>query len=211
MEPTLEPTMRSGLMPASSSAFSTPMCEKPRGPPDPSTRAKRAGLLSGTNLGIRSGGIVGSMRLQPVATNATAAAISCVAALRFIQAKRQAFGGAAGLHEFRERRLQHLEAFIAESAHEFRCRAIHHDALVDVDGIARERKRVFLADRDALRGRHARLDRLARRFIESRRVVEDEAAFERTEAGIEVIEARVGELEGHHIDAKPLVDHLARR
>src|SRR5260221_373345 len=69
MEPPLEPMTRSGLMPASSSTLSTPMCAKPRGPPDPSTRATRgAGPCGGSKRGRRSFGT--SPMLQPAMPSA---------------------------------------------------------------------------------------------------------------------------------------------
>src|SRR5260221_2522534 len=69
MEPPLEPMTRSGLMPASSSPLSTPMCAKPRGPPDPSTRAARgAGPCGGSKRGRRSFGT--SPMLQPAMPSA---------------------------------------------------------------------------------------------------------------------------------------------
>src|SRR6266849_4509583 len=182
MDPTLEPMMRSGRTPLSSSALSTPMCAKPRGPPEPSTSATRGGVAGCTKRGSLS------LETSPAPPHPARTRLATSAAARdpALTARPGATSGTS------------------------RCRPVDDDRGIDVHRVAREGERVLLADRDAALLGHASLDEAARGLVERARKVQERSALERTEARVEVVEALVGELEDHDLDREALGEDLAR-
>src|SRR5512135_379941 len=106
-----------------------------------------------------------------------------------VQSKGHAIGRAARKQERRKVDLYDVVAARFEPGPQ-RFRRLRHDHPgTQIDGIDAERSGVFCRSFDAMRFGNARADRRKRSRRESVRIVEDVAAGQWTEAGVEVIEA----------------------
>jgi len=83
----------------------------------------------------------------------------------------------------------------AEHGHRLVAAGRQHDVTTDADGVAGKAEGVGLSDRQAARQREPLLDDLTGVAVEGGRVVEDLATSERAEACVEVIPARVHQLD----------------
>jgi len=81
---------------------------------------------------------------------------------------------------------------------------VEDDGAVDVDGVAGEADGVGLADDDSFFGWVEGLDLCAGGFVEGLGKVHDVAACEWGEAGVEVVEAWVDQVERGYLDAPDL-------
>src|SRR5690606_30631374 len=124
----------------------------------------------------------------------------------FVQLERQALGRTPGLQELRQVDLLHRESRQHQPGFQRFRRLVQEHLVADVDGIAGEVSGVHRVHHDALVGRDAALDGDPLDVVERRRVIHQEAAGERAEARIDVVEARVGQPDRHHLDAEELLD-----
>jgi hypothetical protein len=118
---------------------------------------------------------------------------------RIIQTESQAFRAAAGFEKFIERRLDGLHAGLLAKAGLQRFAGFADDQRgAKVHGIARKMHGIGLVHRDPLRGGDTALNEAPGGGVESRRVVEERAIFQRTEAGIEMVEPRIDQPKRKH-------------
>src|SRR5947208_3421746 len=85
---------------------------------------------------------------------------------------------------------------------ELGCGVIQDDCLADVDRVACEVNGVVFRHSDSLAGRNARFDNCVGVHVEGCGVVEEVTAFDRAETSVEVIEARIAQMESLHFDVK---------
>ena len=122
---------------------------------------------------------------------------------RLRRAQRQTFRRTASLEEFRQRRFKHREACGFEFALEAIAGFVHDDNIADINGITSKIHRVGLFDDDAFFDRYAHLNNAVGVEIKRRRVVHQVTTLQRTEAGIEVVEALVHQLKRQHFNIQP--------
>src|SRR5579872_3571803 len=83
-----------------------------------------------------------------------------------LEAKHHAEHCAARLQEFRDRGYRNGEAKSFEALAQLRRESVRHDDSADVGNVARESRRIGIADHDAPLSRHAVFDGAARRGVE---------------------------------------------
>ena len=126
-----------------------------------------------------------------------------VATLRFVEPQRQAFRRAARFHELGQRRLDDFESRRLQALVQLRAGLVDDERSPDVYRVADEVHRVGFGDSDAPRGGHAHLDETIRVRVERVGIVEQIAARQRTEAGVEMIEAFIDQTKGEHFHVQP--------
>ena len=120
---------------------------------------------------------------------------------RGMESQHQTLRRAAGLEKLVERNLDHMESARFKLPPKRRAHGVQQDRVADMDRVAGKARRIRLRDRDALLRRVARLDARERRGIEGRGIEQHKAARERGKAGVQVIEARIDQMEPGHRDA----------
>jgi hypothetical protein len=120
----------------------------------------------------------------------------------------QAFGCAAGFEEFAEGYLDDVEAARFQLGAEFPADLVEDDGAAYVDGVAGEAECVFHGYDDSLFGWVEGFDLFDGSLVESFGEIHHIAAFERSEAGVEVVEARVDEVEWGDLDVPRIAEGL---
>lgn len=123
---------------------------------------------------------------------------------RVQQVEHETLGRAACEQELVDGTDHDVEAPVRQHRAQRRAREAGDDGVVEHHRIAGEVERVGTVDGEALRRRHARRDRVERALIEGVGMVEHAPARQRTEAGVEVIEALVDEPKRHDLDVEQL-------
>jgi len=111
------------------------------------------------------------------------------------EAEGKGFGGATAAEELAEVDLADVVAVGGEACGKVGGDVAHEDVLADVDDVAGELDGFGLGDGDAFFGGVGGLDAGERGGVEGGREVEEKAAGEGGEAGVEVVEAGVDEVE----------------
>jgi hypothetical protein len=120
----------------------------------------------------------------------------------------EAFCGAAGFEELGESDFDDVEAAGLELVAEVGADVVEDDGAVDVDGVAGEADGIGLADDDSFFGWVEGFDLCAGGFVEGLGKVHDVTAGEWGEAGVEVVEAWVDEVERGDLDAPDLAERV---
>ncbi len=122
--------------------------------------------------------------------------------LIFLEFKGQAFGSTARLHVLRQGSYDRTKPLLTQLRLQGLRRPVHKDMALEVDGIAGEKTRILGANRDAFVGRYVVEDGLLARCIESAWIIKQKSAFERAKTGVEVVEIRIDQVQGHRAAVK---------
>lgn len=129
---------------------------------------------------------------------------------RLSNVEGKTFGRPSGLEELTQIYLVDLKSGEHETCLERVRGLVQEYLIIDVDGVAGEGSCVVSVYDDAFVRWHAALDGNARLVIESRRMIQQEAVGQRTEARVDVIEARVRQSDRHNLDIKEIPDFCVR-
>jgi len=91
--------------------------------------------------------------------------------------------------------LKDTESCTLQSGGQFPADLVEHDGVIDGDGVAGESAGVLFSDSDAFARRIEALDLLQRCGVEGGRIVEERSVAQRREACVEMIEARIDQVQ----------------
>ncbi len=123
----------------------------------------------------------------------------------------EAFCGSACFQEFAERNLNDREAKLLELTAQFVADLVQNDGVAYADGVAGEENGVVLANDDSFFGWVEGFDPVEGEMVEGVGKVHDVAAFEWSEAGVEMVEAGVDEVKRRDGDVPDLAEHAVAR
>ena len=127
-----------------------------------------------------------------------------------IQQQGQALGGAACLDELGERRHRNLETPLLQLASQCGGGVADDQRLADTHGVAGETGGILGTHFAAIFGAGERFQKVSRSFVERRRIVDQAALGQRHQAGVEMIETRIGQAQRQDANAETFGQQAVR-